>query len=188
MASPVQAVRTWSAGIWGTPDTSVFLATLFSIGLIVEPVVLLLGAAWLTGRGPRPRQPVMHVVGRYAFSLVPVGVGIWTAHYGFHLLAGFWTAVPVLQESMRAFGAPPPAEALWHVQSLAPAAILPIQTGAILLGTLGSLIVAYKIAEREHPSRALAACAPWAALSLLLGSGGLWVMAQPMEMRGLMIM
>ena len=52
----------------------------------------------------------------------------------------------------------------------------------------GSLLVSWRIAEREYPSRALPAFVPWAALSILLWAAALWLMAQPMEMRGAMMM
>jgi ferredoxin len=188
MASPVQAVRAWTAGVWSTQDPTVFLATLFTVGLVIEPAVLLLGAAGASARAGGRRRGVLQELGHFVFALVPVGVGIWAAHYGFHLLAGLWSVVPVLQEALQPFGIPPPVEAAWHVPGLASATVLPLQTAVILLGTMASLVVAYRIAEREYPSRTAAAFVPWAVVSGLLGGAGLWVMTRPMEMRGLMVM
>jgi hypothetical protein len=52
------------------------------------------------------------------------------------------------------------------------------------LGWLGSLLAAYRIAERENPRRPWRAFLPWAGLLLLLLLTGIWLMSQPMEMRG----
>jgi hypothetical protein len=51
---------------------------------------------------------------------------------------------------------------------------------------LVTLVVAYRIALREtaSPSRALRGAAPWGLLALLLSVAGVWLLLQPMEMRG----
>jgi hypothetical protein len=58
--------------------------------------------------------------------------------------------------------------------------------GFLGLGLLGSLLVAWRIAGREAPARAVAAFLPWAGLCLLLWGSAVWLMGQPMEMRGTM--
>lgn len=52
------------------------------------------------------------------------------------------------------------------------------------LGALGSLLVAYRIAARDYPTRVRATFVPWAALCLILLLAAMWLMNQPMEMRG----
>jgi hypothetical protein len=58
--------------------------------------------------------------------------------------------------------------------------------GFLCLGLLGSLLVSYRLAEDEtaaHPNRVFAL---WAGLCVLLWVSALWLMSQPMEMRGLL--
>ena len=54
------------------------------------------------------------------------------------------------------------------------------------LGLLLSLYSAYRIALAHTPSlpRALKALAPWALLLILLFAAGVWIVLQPMQMRG----
>jgi uncharacterized membrane protein (GlpM family) len=53
-------------------------------------------------------------------------------------------------------------------------------------GWLLSLYAAYQIAaaQTQHARRALAAFAPWAVLATLLFTAGVWIVLQPMQMRG----
>ena len=64
----------------------------------------------------------------------------------------------------------------------------PLELGFLSLGLLGSLLVAHRIAERDYPVRTARAFAPWAGLFLLLTAAALWLLYQPMEMRGAMIL
>jgi hypothetical protein len=54
------------------------------------------------------------------------------------------------------------------------------------VGLLASLYAAYRIARTQSPgwSRAVRAFAPWAALVVLLYATGVWIVLQPMQMRG----
>jgi hypothetical protein len=61
--------------------------------------------------------------------------------------------------------------------------VFPIQLGLLALGAIGSMAVAYLIAERDSPSRATAAALPWIAVTLILFVAAVWMLAQPMEMR-----
>lgn len=53
-------------------------------------------------------------------------------------------------------------------------------------GLLLSLYAGYRIARSltERPARALGALAPWAVLLILLFAAGVWIIFQPMQMRG----
>jgi hypothetical protein len=52
------------------------------------------------------------------------------------------------------------------------------------MGLLGSWLVSWMIARGLAPRRTWAALAPWAVLHLLLYVTAVWVMMQPMDMRG----
>jgi hypothetical protein len=55
------------------------------------------------------------------------------------------------------------------------------------VGLLLSLYTSYRLAQTDSlgkTSRALRALAPWALLTLLLFGVGVWIVLQPMQMRG----
>jgi hypothetical protein len=155
---------------------------LFVVALGIAPAVLLGGAASWSAVviGSSIRRQLL----AFVYGLVPLGTGVWAAHYGFHLLTGLFTVVPVTQSAVLDLagqawlGAP-----RWTWVGMQPGAVFPVQLGLLALGAMGSLGVTYLIAERESPSRTIAAAAPWLVLTLLLFAAAVWMLAQPMEMR-----
>jgi ferredoxin len=180
MVSPVYAVQRGLGRLMGTTSETSVLAVLFLGLLVVEPVLLLGLAAWLTRKVSGAREPLLLIATRFAYAFVPLGFGVWLAHYSFHLLTGLWTFIPVAQEVLPFLGEP-----AWRLGGLAPGRVYPLELGFIGLGLLGSLLVAWKIAQRDLPERAIRAFAPWAGLCLLLGATAMWLLSQPMEMRGM---
>jgi polyferredoxin len=180
MVSPVYAVQEWLAARMGTTHEAPVLGVLFFLLLVVEPALLLAGAAWWTRRGTGAREPLLTLATRFSYGLVPLGFGVWLAHYSFHLLTGLWTFVPVAQDALSPWLGSP----LWSLGGMSPRLVRPIEMGFLGLGVLGSLLVSWRIAEREFPARSGRAFAPWAALCLVLGCAAVWLLLQPMEMRG----
>ena len=116
---------------------------------------------------------------------MPFGVGVWAAHDGFHLLTAAGTIVPVVQRAaMDLAGSAILSEPDWRWLGLRPGAVFPLQLGVVLLGAMGSLVLVQRIAERDHPSRARRAAVPWWLLVIGLTAVVIWILAQPMEMRG----
>jgi hypothetical protein len=62
--------------------------------------------------------------------------------------------------------------------------LYPLELGFLGLGWFGSLLVAAEIATREAPDRRWRVAAPWFLLLSLLLLFAVWLMGQPMEMRG----
>jgi polyferredoxin len=184
MVSPVYAVRSWLAARLGIPDGTAVLSVLFLLLLVVEPVLLLGAAAGLTRRAAGIREPLLPLATRFAYALVPLGFGIWLAHYSFHFVTGLWTFIPATQSALADAGLPLLGAPRWGLVGLSPRLVHPLELGFLGLGFLGSLLVAWRIAEREAPGRAVRAFLPWAGLALLLWLTAIWLMAQPMEMRG----
>lgn len=208
MVSPVYAVQSWLAGAMGIRQEAPVLGVLFGLALVVEPILLLGLAGALSRRGAavrsgartgaraEARAPLVPWVNRFVYALIPLGFGIWLGHYGFHLLTGLWTFVPVTQGAFAAAGLPWLGAPDWTFSGLPADLVYPLQIGLVSLGLLGSLLVAWRIAEREvaagdpgddrehDPGRALRAFVPWAGLFVLLWAVALWLLSQPMEMRG----
>jgi hypothetical protein len=74
---------------------------------------------------------------------------------------------------------------LWKLTGMRPGSVFPIQAGFVLLGAMGSLAASFRFAERDYPARAWQAVVPWALLVAVLAAVALWMLAQPMDMRGL---
>lgn len=185
MVSPVYVVQEWLAGLLGTARESLVLGVLFTVCLVVEPAVLLAAAAFLTRRWSGRPEPLLPLVIRFSYALVPLGFGIWLAHYCFHLLTGLWTFVPVAQSALVDLGWPYLPTPRWDLGGLPEGLVTPLEQGFLGLGLIGSLLAAWKIAARDEPdpARALRISAPWAGLSVLLWLTAMWLLAQPMEMR-----
>ncbi len=184
MVSPVYAFETWIAGLLRLHGETPVLAIVFGLALVVEPLVLLGLAAWATRLATGSREPLLALGVRYAYSLVPLGFGVWLAHYSFHFLTGLWTFVPVAQRAISDLAGPLLGVPRWTLTGLPVHAVQPMELGFLVLGLLGSFLVAWNIARREAGAKALRVAAPWGALSLLLFGASCWLLSQPMEMRG----
>lgn len=175
----------------GTESKLLVWTLVFVGGLLVVPAVLLgvagVASRWLAGGEGTP--PARRVVTRMAFGLVPVGFGMWIAHYGFHFLAAGANIIPVLHRGAMDLGlAAGPAD--WSLNSLLPADwFLPLELVILEAAALGSLVLLYYIARETFGSarRALRGFAPWALLTVALAAAGAWIMTQPMAMRGMMM-
>jgi hypothetical protein len=109
---------------------------------------------------------------------------MWLAHYGFHFLTGLLTVIPVTQSALAGLGVPFFGEPLWRLTGIPVNIVQPLEVGFLLLGLAGSLIVTHHLAEEDSPGRLRRVFAPWAAVCILLCCAALWLILQPMEMRG----
>ncbi|MEJ2080540.1 MAG: hypothetical protein P8Z74_21535, partial [Acidobacteriota bacterium] len=126
---------------------------------------------------------------RYVYVLVPVGFGMWTAHYAFHFLTGLWGLLPIVRRLTLSLGLMDPLSSGFFMRPLFPRLLaFPLEVGVIGLGAMGSLLVAYEIARNDVPDKWWPTFTSWALLSLLMAGMAIWLMSQPMEMRGTMWM
>jgi ferredoxin len=131
-------------------------------------------------------EPLTAVVGRFVYALVPLGFGMWLAHYSFHFLTGGQTLVPVAQSFAADIGLWRGA-VQWGLGPVVPGEwLFPIEALLLYAGAFGAIISAVQIARRwpEAAGKALPAAAPWILLILALLAAGLAILVQPMEMRG----
>ena len=185
MTAPARAMEQGLANLLGAQSESPVLAALFAIVLIAIPILLLGIAGMLTATlTRRGLSSWLDVVTRYSYALVPLGFGVWLAHYGFHLLTGVLTLIPVTQSAvLDLIGWPALGTPLWQLTGMRPGLVFPIEVGVIVMGAGGSLVLAYLISERDYLERRVIATIPWAVVTIAITVAALWITSQPMDMR-----
>lgn len=185
MTSPVYAVEQWIAGRMSLQIEWPILAAVFMVALVIEPAVLLVGGAAITRRVSQSRESIVTIINRYSRSLIPIGFGIWLAHYGFHFLTGCLTVIPVTQNAaLRSFGTSILGEPRWQLGGLPESIVIPIEIGFMTLGLVGSLVVAWSISQQQVRPKAWPSFLPWCVLLIGIFVCAVWIMNQPMDMRG----
>ena len=125
-------------------------------------------------------------MGRFVPALVPIGFAMWFAHMFFHFVTSAGAIVPVVQ---RLIGVAQPAWGMGHSMS-GPDWLVPAQITALGLGLVFSVAAAWLVAMNltARPARAAWLAAPWVLIATMLYVAGIWIVFQPMEMRGTMMM
>ncbi len=186
MVSPVYAFENWLGGLLHVKAEAPILGLIFILFLVIAPAFLLGVAAIISQFLGNTGRRVFPLAVRYSYALVPLGCGMWAAHYGFHFLTGILTVIPVTQSALASLGLPILGEPMWRLTGIPRTIVQPLEVGCLILGLAGSLLVAYRLAEEDSPETPIQAFSPWAVLCVLLWAGALWLIAQPMEMRGML--
>jgi len=185
MTAPAHAFERWLLRHSVVHAESVALGLLFLVG-IGMPMALLTAAARTTQWIARPTAGVRQIAITFTYALVPLGFATWAAHYGFHLMTGLFTVLPVAQSAaIDFFGSAVLGEPAWRWTGLRPGLVFPIQIGLLMLGAAGSLALVWATGARDYRERSTVATAPWVLVVVILLSLTLWILAQPMDMRGL---
>ena len=127
----------------------------------------------------------------FAPAFVPVGFSMWLIHFSYHLLNSGQAAVPVIQRAAADGGIKILGTPDWSLSSMMPSfGWLPSLELLLLdLGLLFSLFIGWRIASRFRLDfgQTLRLNAPWSALAVALYALGVWIIFQPMQMRGMMM-
>lgn len=187
MISPIYALQLHLARWLGTTSETPGLLIIFGVGFLIIPAALL-GVTAFASRllSGQATDSVAFLIRRFVFSLVPLGFGMWLAHYAFHFLTGALTLIPVIQSFLNDSGFDV-GSPQWQLGPIVPPDwLFPIQAILLYLGLFGSLVAGFQIAVDHYRARnlALRAFIPWGILSILMLGAALWIMFQPMEMRG----
>ncbi len=181
MVPPYYALQETLATQLSLSSEFLVLLLIFGSGNLLLPLALACLAAGLSRRlaAAQKRDSLRDTVAAFAPAFVPLGFGIWFAHYSFHFLVVPGLIVPVLQEFLGGSGA-------WQSWSfrLDENLIGLIQLLVLLGGFFWSLRLAQLAALRLYRRRALLGLLPWALLFLMLMILAWQIFTMPMEMRG----
>jgi cytochrome c oxidase assembly factor CtaG/polyferredoxin len=192
-AGMVGPVLEWQDRMATLLDLTPMIVTTWSyvFALLVLPALALCFAAGASRRFGRLKMTWFETATRFSVSLVPIGFGMWLAHYSFHLLASYDAILPATQRFLGDLGWFQLGDPHWTSACCGPIAnwIPRLEILFLDFGLLLSLYVGYRIAltQTERMSDALNALLPWAILIVLLFAAGVWIVLQPMQMRGTMM-
>lgn len=184
MVSPIYELEDWLHSVLHVQPEAPILGLIFAAVMIAEPLLLLGLAAWLTRAIGGSRAALVPTAVRYSYALVPLGFGMWLAHYGFHFFTGVLTVIPVTQSAVAdVFGRPLLGAPLWSWTGMPTRFVQPIELTFLLLGLVGSLLLTHALAKEDSIERPMRAFVPWAIVGVVIWASSVWLMFQPMEMR-----
>lgn len=191
MVAPVLEWQDQLSSLWGQRSPLLATSLFYGFGLLVLPMLLVGLSAALARWLGRLKTSWLETATRFSYALVPVGFGVWLAHYSFHFLASCDAVIPAFQRLANDFGWTGLGEPEWVYACCRPVASwLPrLEILLLDLGLLLSLYSGYRIAltQTERTSQALKGFAPWALLIVFLFAVGVWIVLQPMQMRGTLL-
>jgi cytochrome c oxidase assembly factor CtaG/ferredoxin len=192
MVLPVQAWEQSLQASLGVGSIQPVLGVSYLLSIIVVPVLLIACCVWFSKILGRIRVGWRETVSRFAPAFVPVGFSMWLIHFSYHLFSSGQTALPVIQRAAMDVGITVLGAPNWLLSSTMPSLDwLPSFELLLLdLGLLLTLYISWRIASgfRFNFVQTLRLNAPWAALAVALYLIGVWIIFQPMQMRGMMMM
>jgi len=184
MVAPVLSGITRVEQFWNLSSDFAIVTVLSLLCLVIVPAVFALAAAACSSR--LAQCSLRENFCRFSMSLAPLGFGMWLAHFSFHLLTAALTPIPVVQRIANEIGLRS-GEPGWHVGSLAFYDLPGLELLFLDLGFLLTLYTAWRISGQTASRLRLASFLPWGLLGTALYLAGVWIILQPMEMRGMMM-
>lgn len=182
-AGMIGPVMVWEHG-WHARLGLVTMPIMVGAFVITGALVLPLAAVFVCGllnQLPRAGTTVSDIVRRFVFALVPLGFAMWVAHLLYHLAIGWKAAWPVMERAITgSLGLFPSAGV--------PSWLTSAQLLALDAGLLLTLYVSWRVAVQYamRVRAALGLVAPWAVVACGLYAAGVWILFQPMQMRGML--
>ncbi|MDA1263325.1 MAG: cytochrome c oxidase assembly protein [Planctomycetota bacterium] len=173
-------------------STVVVEAAMTTVAIVIVPVVLLCCVSWISSH--ISGRPLRESLCLGAHALVPIGASMWCVHWFFHLATSASTAIPVMQRALNDVGLAWFGEPEWAASCcgavpdwLIPVELLLLQFGFVVSGWMvwrGSTQRTGGRAILPSIWRSIWASIPWWTLAIILLFVGVWIVFQPMEMRG----
>jgi cytochrome c oxidase assembly factor CtaG/polyferredoxin len=163
----------------------------FSAAIVAVLLVLDLAGLWLSRSGERANPSRREVFCRFSQALLPLGLAMWVAHLLFHLFTGWATLGPAIHQAGADFGWHLLAPPQWgmNLPLLSANTMLSAQLLLLDAGLLLTLYLGWRLAQHwtARSSRAILLLLPWATSVAVAYAVGVWILLQPMQMRGVMM-
>ncbi len=187
MTAPVvgwetQLIRASGIGRFGVVTLGMVL------GLCILPFVVVALLARLSDRFGTKRVGWNSNLQRFSPALIPLGLGMWLAHYSFHLFTSgnaFLVAATRFIHDWKggAYAINPAPCGCYNASAIS--WLLPLELLMMDFGLCVSLYVVYRIARLDFPRRSwIGVATPWFAFLFVFFALCVWVLLQPMQMRG----
>ena len=158
------------------------------VGFItVLPAALASICAWASGKISASKTPWRPTLCGMAVLFAPLGFSMWVAHFSFHFLTGLFTPWPVFQRLLRESGLSSSVPD-WNIPAGAFAGLPAIEIILLNVGCLFTLWLLWKKTLSISSRHPLFAFLPWALIACGLYAIGIWIILQPMEMRGTLLL
>ncbi|MCA9264918.1 MAG: cytochrome c oxidase assembly protein [Planctomycetales bacterium] len=159
------------------------------VGLVIVPMIVCYCVARVSESFGQRNSRWTDNVGQFAVSLVPLSLGMWLAHFSFHLFTSGSTIYVAVARMIGDWSGSTYAVTSMTCNCCRASTVhwlLPLELLFLDVGLCFSLLVAFRTAQRGFPGllHSLRAFLPWCVLLLVLFSLCIWTLLQPMEMRG----
>lgn len=187
MTAPVASLEDNLTARLGLTSPLPVTSVLLFMALFMAPAALATLSGYVSRATSRVPATMRELLCRFSMSLVPLGAAMWAGHFLFHLDVGWDSGWTTIQH----------AASRWHLlnspNSVVSSPLIGIGTVSILqtllldTGLLLTLYLVWRIALVYAPRvrDALRLFAPWAGAATALYAAGIWIILQPMQMRGL---
>jgi cytochrome c oxidase assembly factor CtaG len=187
MTLPVENALSFSQLTLDLISRPTVLLIFFSLVLGLLPLIAIAGCALASRWLGSIAGTVRSIACRFAMTMAPLGAAMWLSHFGFHLFTALLTPIPVVQRLFLDLHIATTGSPRWSLHTPAIPQLLDFQCLALDFGLLASLYFAWKVSVSLTAKRkAVAAFLPWGVLLSLLYVAGIWIVFQPMEMRGML--
>lgn len=190
MVGPVAAWEESVRSSTASPSLMPIVTALFVLSLLIAPaaLVVLCGAMSTLFGGIQVRWKELTC--SFVMALIPLGFSMWLAHLSYHFVTSAGTIQPVLQRVLIDLGFLKFSNPDWAASAFP--RIVSLESLQILfldLGLLFTLYIGWRVSRRfaNRTGIALRLLIPWASLAAALYIVGVWIVLQPMQMRGMMI-
>ena len=160
------------------------VTSLYAVGLLILPAISAAACGWVSHCWGQAGNSWKDLTCSFTLALIPVGFGMWLAHFSNHLVAGWSSFVPAAERVLSRVS-PGIYPRAW-IPSWLPSLELVLLGLGLLLTLYSAWAVACRVADGDRA--ALAVMSPWAILAGALYSIGVWIVFQPMQMRGMTMM
>lgn len=188
MVTPVLQLEDAIRKLCGISSTFPIVTVFYILALLILPIITMSTAVWLSLRLGKLQAGWKQIFSQFAVSLVPIGFGMWLSHFLFHFFTGSHTFIPAFQRIFSDIGLPLLGTPNWSIRSWALPGLVGWELFLLDLGLLAGLFVAWGRSSLPGSGTSrLRTFLPWGMLNLLFYSAGVWIIFQPMEMRGTLL-